>query len=103
MADYTKLDRLRENTAAANVRRENIAKLSANLSEAREIYTMLPRGTMQAETDRRELNEHINLLSELIADEKRALSELIGGEKSGVNADEVAAKGIELMYDIIHP
>lgn len=96
MANYTKLDRLRENQAAAEVRRKNISELSADLSEAMEIYNVLPRGSMQAEADRRELSTHINTLRELLADERRALSELMGGEADGNDPAEVVARAMEI-------
>lgn len=96
MANYTKLDRLRENQAAADIRRKNIADLSADLSEAVEIYAVLPRGSMQAEADRRELSRHINTLRELLADEQRALSELMGGATDGNDPEAVAERAVEM-------
>lgn len=100
MANYTKLDRLRENQAAAAERRKNISELSADLSEAVEIYTIMPRGSMQAEADRRELSRHIDIIRELLADERRALSELMGGAMDGNDPEAVAARAVEIIPEL---
>lgn len=77
MTNSTKLDRLRENKAAADIRRKNIDELRVDLKEAQAILFELPRGTYQAETDRRELIGHISTIHELIEDEERALENLL--------------------------
>ena len=91
----TKLDRLRLNQAEAEQRRKNIDALRADLSEAREIYAVLPRGTFEAEGDRRELSAHINHVADLLADEERALSELMGA-MDGTDPEAVAARAVEI-------
>lgn len=78
MADgMTKYDREQANKATRAIREANIAELAEQRKELRDLLAVIPRGAgFDTDRERDRVTDEIKHLSELIADEERAISEL---------------------------